>query len=86
MKTVKEQFDEVYEECGKPGTALEMSTLENECYRYAVSALDPEDQDDIRLMISHLVNCKPQIRGMGETSALELLAKLGIFYNGVKAL
>ena len=84
MITVKEQFDRVYAECGRPERDLEQNALESACFRDAVKRLCPEDQTEIRTLANRLMTQKPPIRNFGETSAYELLAKLGMFYNGQK--
>lgn len=86
MLTVKEQFDKVYDETGLIISEWERGVMENQAYRDTVDKLEPEDQEEIKLTVAKLMTRKPPIRNFGETSALELLAKLGIFYNGIKAL
>ena len=85
MKTVKEQFDEVYNGCSLIISEWERGVMENQAYRDTVEKLEPEDQEEIKMTVARLMSRKPPIRNFGETSALELLAKLGIFYNGIKA-
>lgn len=85
MLTVKEQFDKVYDETGLIISEWERGVMENQAYRDTVDKLEPEDQEEIKLTVARLMTRKPPIRNFGETSALELLAKLGIFYNGIKA-
>ena len=85
MITVKEQFDKVYADYRRPQTEFACSVLENQCYRDAVEKLDPEDREVIKKIQTQLVDRKPTIRNFGDSAALELLAKLGMFYNGIKA-
>ena len=85
MKTVQEQFDGVYKKYGKPDSAWDRNVIECQCYRDAVKRLEPEEQEEIRILRDRLISNTRQLHHFGETSALELLAKLGMFYNGIKA-
>ena len=84
MKTVKETFDEVYAKYGRPDTAFEQSTIENASYRDAVKRLDPKERQEIRHIAYNLSEGKKSMRNFGETSALELMAKVGIWFNNAK--
>ena len=85
MLTVKEQFDRVYADCGTPDTAFERSVLEGASFRDAVKRLDPDDKADIKHIAYSLSEGRKSMRNFGETSALELLAKVGMFFNGLEA-
>ena len=82
MKTVLDQYIEIYDKCNEHISVLEAQTLESKCYRDAYKNLDPETKSDIKDMLFQLE--RRRIRNLGEIGMLELLAKLGVFYNGLK--
>ena len=80
---VKTAFDKVYRENGSPETALGRHLLEVEAFQDAARKLDITDCMDIRDCVQTLTE-KKKMKNFGEISALELLAKLGLFFNGVQ--
>lgn len=82
--TVQDIMDKEYH-----GTYFEgfRSSFENAVYRDAVQKLEPEDRDVIESIAKRFDHKKPsqkdtiRLGNFGRSSAYELMAKLGIFFN-----
>lgn len=83
-KSVSEQYNALYAKHGRPDTAFECAVIENQSYRDAYDKLNGTDKDTIAEIVKTLTNGPQKLPKFGETSALELCAKIGIFLNGVK--
>lgn len=79
-KTVQSHFDDVYKELSLTVSEWERGVLENQAYRDTVNKLNPHDRDTV-LEIQKELTQNRKMRNFGETSALELTAKLGIFFR-----
>ena len=82
---VQDVIDKVYNGCYYNG---QKSVLENACYADAVKQLEPEDRELVEGVAKMFDHSKPnskngvvRLHNFGKASALELLAKLGMFFN-----
>ena len=82
---VQDIIDEVY---GNGCFIENKSAFENQCYEDAIQRLEPEDREYIERVAKMFDHSKPsskkktiRLHNFGKASALELMAKLGMFFN-----
>ena len=82
---VQDIIDKAYE---KSSYIENKSAFENQCYEDAIQRLEPEDREYIQRVAKMFDHSKPsskkktiRLHNFGKASALELMAKLGMFFN-----